>query len=102
VLLRGGDVEMRYRPKENVVARREEDKMIVFNPKTGQVIVLSPSSAFIWEQCTGENGVDQIVELITSSYEVPAEPEEGTSVTEMFQTHLRVLEKAGFLETVAE
>jgi hypothetical protein len=70
-----------YVRNPDVVLREEdEDGGLLFNPDTGEVLLLNSTGLFLWQLCTGEHSVSDMLREITDSFDgVPqAEVEDDT------------------------
>jgi hypothetical protein len=90
---------MLFRKKEDVVSRREGDKTLVFHQNPGWVCILNSTSTFLWEHCTGELSVEDLVNLLTDRYEIPDTYAEPSDLRNLVTRHLELLQKADLLES---
>ncbi len=88
---------MIFKKREDIVARREGDKTMLFDPKTTRLFLLNPTSTFIWDQCTGDQDTGNIARLFEERYEIP---DDYSDVEGLVIDHLTILEKVRFLESV--
>jgi SynChlorMet cassette protein ScmD len=57
-------------PNPNIVLREEfDDWAILFDPDTGDSLVLNPISVLIWKQLDGKNSLQDVVKVIYDSCE---------------------------------
>lgn len=87
----------RYLRNPDVVLREEDpDGSLLFNPDTNQVKVINPTGLFIWQQCDGQNGMDEIVQAIQQAFEeVPAD-----QIRQDVQIFLDGMQQTGFIGVV--
>lgn len=62
-----------YYQVENCLLEKMDDDTLLYNPSTTATLHLNASSALVWELCTGENSVQQIIDLLQSSFPEQAE-----------------------------
>ena len=76
------------------VALRDEDESgsLLFNPDTGEVLVINDTGRFIWDLCAEGVTMDDIVaEFDESYYELPE------NLTEDVDSYLVIMTKGGFI-----
>jgi len=61
----------RFRRNDKIEESPLQGDLMLFDPVKSQFFVLNPTMAFLWHNCDGEKGFDQIVNLV---------PEEFTAV----------------------
>jgi Coenzyme PQQ synthesis protein D (PqqD) len=61
------------RRKEEVIAQENSGALVLFNMDDGQYYSLNEIGARIWELCDGTRSVGQVVSILCSEYESPAE-----------------------------
>ncbi|MCK5115146.1 MAG: PqqD family peptide modification chaperone [Candidatus Aegiribacteria sp.] len=76
------------------VALREEDESgsLLFNPDTGEVLVINDTARFIWELCSEGVTMDDIVHAFAESYDDLPE-----NLIEDVDSYLLVMTKGGFI-----
>jgi len=76
------------------VALREEDESgsLLFNPDTGEVLVINGTGRFIWDRCEKETSIDEIVDALEDVYDGVPE-----SVREEVDSFVSVMIAGGFL-----
>jgi len=52
-----------------------DNELLLFNSKTTNVIYLNESASVIWQLCDGQRSVDEIIDLLVSTY-----PEAAASI----------------------
>jgi methyltransferase-like protein len=57
----------------DVVFREEENEALVFDPKTGKIVILNPTAKYIWQLCNGKNTQEEIIKCIIEKYDVTIE-----------------------------
>ena len=81
-------------PAPNVLETELDGEVSLYNPAQEEVTVLNGTASDVWYLCDGTLSAEEIVELLASSYAVPAETIRG----EVEQT-IATLRKAGLLES---
>lgn len=59
------------RSRDDVVFRELADDWVLFDPRTRRLHVLNLPAALVWSHCTGEHGVEVIVERVRGAFEEP-------------------------------
>ena len=68
------DVRRRVGPAPaHVIETEVKGDISLFDARRNHVLVLNATASDIWRLCDGEQTVDEIVELLASAYEVPAD-----------------------------
>lgn len=91
---------MSYRQSQEVVARREGDKTLIFQQKTGWLCILNSTSTFIWEHLNGVSSPAEITDLLLRCFDVPDEWNDPTRLRDLVEQHLDLLCKGQLLEQV--
>lgn len=55
-----------------IISRVIEGETIVLNQRLGQVHQLNATATYVWQLCDGHTTIEQIVELVSREYGVPA------------------------------
>jgi hypothetical protein len=85
-------VARRYIRNPDVVLREEDEEGgLLFNPDTGQIRVINPTSLFIWQQCDGTRDLDEIATAMQEAFD-----EEVPSVDQLVE------DVRGFVEEMVE
>lgn len=76
------------------VALREEDDSgsLLFNPDTGQVLVINDTGRFIWDLCESDITIESIVSGFHQEYEDLPE-----NLLEDVQSYIETMTKGGFI-----
>ncbi len=76
------------------VALREEDDSgsLLFNPDTGQVLVINDTGRFIWDLCENDITIEAIVSGFHQEYEDLPE-----NLVQDVQTYIETMTKGGFI-----
>ena len=76
------------------IALREEDESgsLLFNPDTGEVLVINDTGRFVWELCAEGVTMDYIIHEFTECYEGLPE-----NLTEDVDSYLSMMTKGGFI-----
>ena len=53
---------------EDVVWKKSNEKIVVFDAKGGKLYELSETAACIWELCDGKNTEDEIVSILAKDF----------------------------------
>jgi hypothetical protein len=91
---------MVFRKNPDIIARREGDKTLVFDHELRRLLILNPTSTFIWESCTEERDPEEIGRLLADCFELPAEYAEPSHLASCVSHHLELLQKARLIENV--
>jgi hypothetical protein len=93
----GSTLTVRYLRNPDVVLREEEEEGgLLFNPDTNQVKVVNPTGLFIWQECDGQKGRDEIVQTLVEAFEdVPIE-----QVSQDVQNFIDSMLQSGFIGTI--
>jgi hypothetical protein len=59
--------------KEQVIAQKASNDFLLFNMHDGNYYSLNEVGSRIWELCDGDHSVAQVVEALTTEYDVPTE-----------------------------
>lgn len=80
--------------KNPEVALREEDESgsLLFNPDSGEVLVINDTGRFIWDLCENDITVDAIVLEFNKTYENLPD-----NLVEDVDTYITIMTKGGFL-----
>lgn len=89
---------MNYRQSEEVVARREGDKTLIFQQKTGWLCILNSTSTFIWENLDGASSPAEMTDLLLRRFDVPDEWADPALLRELVEQHLDLMCKGQLLE----
>jgi predicted Rdx family selenoprotein len=77
----------------DVVLREEDDSgTLLFNPDTGDVLVINCTGRFIWDLCRGGAGLDEIIDGVRESFD-DLSPE----MREEVGSYVSILTAGGFL-----
>ena len=60
--------DQHYYQVENCLLEKMDDDTLLYNPRTTTTLHLNASSALVWELCTGDNSVQQIIDALQSSF----------------------------------
>jgi len=76
------------------IALREEDESgsLLFNPDTGEVLVINGTGRFIWDMCEKETSIDMIVDALEDAYDDVPE-----SVRKEVDSFVSVMTAGGFI-----
>jgi len=76
------------------VALREEDESgsLLFNPDTGEVLIINDTARFIWELCKDGATMDEIIREFGTGYENLPE-----NLKEDVDSYISVMTKGGFI-----
>lgn len=76
------------------VALRDEDVSgsLLFNPDTGEVLVINDTGRFIWDLCAEGITIDRLIEEFNKSYENLPE-----NLVEDVQGYIDTMTKGGFI-----
>lgn len=80
--------------KNPEIALREEDESgsLLFNPDSGEVLVINDTGRFIWDLCENDITVDAIVLEFNKTYENLPD-----NLVEDVDTYIATMTKGGFL-----
>jgi len=92
---------MIFRQNENVVARREGEKTLIFHQKTGWLCILNNTSTFIWEHLDGQAGPEEITASLGDQFDIPEELSQPQELLGLVEKHLDLMQKGQLLEAVA-
>ena len=83
-----------YRCNPEIVLREEDASgTLLFNPDTGDVLILNRTGRFVWDSCLDGSGLDGILEGLRRAFDdVPPEAAEEVA------SFLSVLAAGGFIE----
>lgn len=65
-----GDNDRVGPPAQQVLETELDGEISLYNPATEQVTILNGTASDVWLLCDGEHTVEEITELLASSYEV--------------------------------
>lgn len=88
---------MTFRKTDGVISRREGENTLVFKQQSRDLVILNPTSTFIWEHCTGELTPREITDLLAKRFEVPVEYAEPSRLLGFVTGHLDLLRRAELL-----
>lgn len=80
------------KPSEDVVWKKNKEKTILFDARSGRLFELSETAACIWELCDGKNTEDDIVSILAKEFNKDEEDIRG-DITEFMEE----MYKRGFL-----
>ncbi len=82
-----------YLRNTDVVLRDEDDSgSLLYNPDTGQVLVINETGRFIWDLCKIGSTISKILEQFNNSYKDLPE-----SLQEDINNYLTIMTEGGFL-----
>ena len=81
---------------EDVVWKKNNEKIILFNARSGKLFELSETAACIWELCDGKNTEDNIVSILAKEFN-----KEDDDIREDITEFLEEMYKKGFLNKSA-
>ncbi len=85
--------EMTYLRNPDVALREEDESgSLLFNPDTGEVLVINDTGRFIWDLCAEGVTMDDIVAELGESYDDLPE-----NLTEDVDSYLVIMTKGGFI-----
>ena len=61
---------MPYRVKPGLIAQSVDGELLILNREQQQIHQLNPVASFIWQELDGQVSVEQLVQAITSKYDV--------------------------------
>lgn len=62
---------MKYKKKEGVVIQNHDAYSLILQPEGEKVLVVTPSAAFILENCTGLNSIDDLERKTLRHFSLP-------------------------------
>lgn len=85
--------ETAYLRNPDVVLRQEdENNSLLFNPDTGEVLVINDTGRFIWDLCTEGVTLDDIIHEFSVNYDLlPA------SLMEDIDSYISIMTEGGFI-----
>lgn len=72
-----GDNQRVGPPAQQVLETELDGEISLYNPATEQVTILNGTASDVWLLCDGEHTVEEITELLASSYEMTEEDIKG-------------------------
>ena len=79
------------KPHQKSGYRLEEldGELLLYHPTRTTIMYCDPTASLIWQLCDGERTVAQIVALLSTAYDQPAERmiDDVTTILEQFQLH---------------
>lgn len=79
------------KPHQKSGYRLEEldGELLLYHPTRTTIMYCNPTASLIWQLCDGERTVAQIVALLSTAYDQPAERmiDDVTTILEQFQLH---------------
>ncbi len=89
-------MENDYKPKraERLIARKEEESLLIFDSETGDIRVLNETAGLIWNSIDGNRSIKEIVEVVAK--ENPDEDEQA--IEEDVLQFLEELQECKFIE----
>lgn len=81
--------------KDDVLWRRdgEDDQIILAKAVYGAIFILNPTSAFIFEHCSGERDPEKILHLLSEECSIPVE-----EIRKDFYKALKKIRRFGLVE----
>ena len=76
-----------YHQVANCLLEKMDDDTLLYNPATTTTLHLNASSALVWELCTGENSVQQIIDALQSRFPGQSEQIAGDVEDAIRQLH---------------
>ncbi len=80
------------KPSEDVVWKKNNEKIVIFDASSGKLFELSETASCIWELCNGKTPVDEIVSNLAKEFNRAEDDIRGD-----IQDFLEVMYKKGFL-----
>jgi len=62
-----------YRRNPDIPFREEQDEIVLFSPKDGDLFVLNETAAFIWRKLETPQTLANLVDALLAEYEVTAD-----------------------------
>ncbi|MCD6579299.1 PqqD family protein [bacterium] len=59
----------RYKRKENIVSRKENNGVVLFNTSTGEPFYIEGAAIEIWDIIENENDISTIKKILSKKYE---------------------------------
>lgn len=76
----------------DIVSRIEAGEALLFNPSDGNMLCMNETGIFVWQMCDGTRSGADIVEAVTSGYDVGDEDAEKD-----YRSFIAELERSGFI-----
>lgn len=57
-----------YRQAENCLVEEMDGEVLLYNPATATTLHLNAPSVIVWQLCTGENTVGELIEALKEAY----------------------------------
>lgn len=80
-----------------ILWKAEEQETLIFDPDTGNILVLNPTASLIWQLCDGKHSTSQLVSEILQKFEELNEETAKKDLTE-FLSNAKKLELVAFKE----
>ncbi len=90
-------INQHYFQVENCLLEKMDDDTLLYNPRNTTTLHLNASSALVWELCTGEYSVQEIIDTLQTSY-----PEQAEQISQDVQQAVQELHANGVLELRSE
>jgi len=91
-----------YKQVDECLLEDMDGELLLYNPKNATTLHLNGPSAIVWQLCTGEHSVDEMIEALQEAYPDQADQIEGDVVSVIQELKAKeVLELVGTLESGA-
>jgi len=67
-----------------------DDELLLFNPKSTNILYLNETASLIWQLCDGQRSVHDMVSLLTETF-----PEAGASIKKDVEDTIALFKKNG-------
>lgn len=74
-------LDARYQQMPECLLEDMDGEILLYNPTSATTLHLNGPSAVVWELCTGENSVAEIIDALQQAYPAQAEQIEGDVIS---------------------
>lgn len=72
-----------------------DNELLLFNPKTTNILYLNETASLIWQLCDGQRSVNEMIALLTETF-----PEAGPSIRQDVEETITLFKKHGAISLV--